>query len=205
MQPLIAHAGRAVALRRRAVDTDQIIPSEFCKRVTKTGYADGLFARWRAEPDFVLDRPERAGASVLLADPDFGTGSSREHAVWALRDAGFAAVISARFGDIFRRNALKNGLLAVSLPESTVAELMDLVDADPTLVVTVDLAGRQVRAAGFRAGFDVDERARWLLLNGLDDIEVTVRQANDIAAYERRRAAWLPEIRSGAARPASVR
>jgi len=195
VEPSTAHTGRAVALRRRAVDTDQIIPSQFCKRVTKTGYADGLFARWRTEPGFVLDRPERAGASVLLADPDFGTGSSREHAVWALRDAGFAAVISARFGDIFRRNALSNGLLAVSLPERTVAELMDLVDADPALTVTVDLAGREVRAAGVRAGFDIDERARWLLLNGLDDIEVTVGHEADIASYERDRKPWLPQIR----------
>jgi 3-isopropylmalate/(R)-2-methylmalate dehydratase small subunit len=191
-----------VALRRRAVDTDQIIPAEFCKRVTKSGYADGLFARWRIEPDFALAQPERAGASILVAAEDFGTGSSREHAVWALRDGGFAAVISARFGDIFRRNALKNGLLAVSLPAGTVDTLMDMVDADPLLPVTVDLEARQVRATDLLAGFDVDERARWLLLNGLDDIEVTLRQEADITAYERGREAWLPALRE---RPARVR
>jgi 3-isopropylmalate/(R)-2-methylmalate dehydratase small subunit len=205
VEPITAHTGRAVALRRHAVDTDQIIPAEFCKRVTKSGYADGLFARWRQEPDFVVAQPERAGASILVAAEDFGTGSSREHAVWALRDGGFAAVISARFGDIFRRNALKNGLLAVSLPGETVDALMDLVDADPRLPVTVDLEARQVRAADLLAGFDVDQRARWLLLNGLDDIEVTLRQVADITAYERGRAAWLPALRERTARPARGR
>jgi 3-isopropylmalate/(R)-2-methylmalate dehydratase small subunit len=195
LEPLSVHTGRAVALRRSAVDTDQIIPSEFCKRVTKTGYADGLFARWRQDPEFPLEQPDRAGASILLAYPDFGTGSSREHAVWALRDGGFAAILSARFGDIFRRNALKNGLLAVCLPESTVSELMDRTDADATVEFTVDLQRREVRWPEGGAAFEIDERARWLLLNGLDDIDVTLRHQADIAAYERRRHRWLPEIR----------
>jgi 3-isopropylmalate/(R)-2-methylmalate dehydratase small subunit len=195
--PLTVHTGRTAALRERAIDTDQIIPSEFCKRVTKQGYADGLFAHWRTDPAFPLNRPERAGASVLLAAPDFGTGSSREHAVWALRDGGFAAVLSASFGDIFHRNALKNGLLAICLPEDAVDTLMDRSEADPALEVTVDLEHCEVRYDAAIIGFDVDPRARWLLLNGLDDIEVTLRQVADIEAYERRKSPWLPEIRRG--------
>jgi 3-isopropylmalate/(R)-2-methylmalate dehydratase small subunit len=197
LTPVTVHTGRTVALRRRAIDTDQIIPSEFCKRVTKQGYADGLFARWRTEPGFPLSRPERYGASVLLAAPDFGTGSSREHAVWALRDDGFAAVLSASFGDIFCRNALKNGLLAICLAEDAVDTLMDRSDADPAFEVTVDLERCEVRYDAASIGFEVDPRARWLLLNGLDDIEVTLRHAADIEAYERRRSPWLPEIRRG--------
>ena len=146
MQPFNTHTGRAISLRRGNVDTDQIIPAEYLKRVTRTGFADGLFAAWRADPEFVLNQPHAVGATVLVAGPDFGIGSSREHAVWALLDYGFRAVISARFGDIFRNNSVQAGLLPVRLPEEKVTALADLVEADPQTQVTVDLAGREVRA-----------------------------------------------------------
>jgi 3-isopropylmalate/(R)-2-methylmalate dehydratase small subunit len=195
VRSLTEHTGRCVVLRRSDVDTDQIIPAEFCKRLTKSGYEDALFATWRQDPDFVLNRPEHAGASVLVAGHNFGTGSSREHAVWALRDGGFTVVIATSFGDIFRRNALKNGLLAVELPESFLAELADRAEADPGFELTVDLVTREVRAAGLRCHFAVDSRARRLLLEGLDDIAVTMNKDVAITAYERSRRPWLPRIR----------
>ncbi|TDQ00489.1 3-isopropylmalate dehydratase small subunit [Labedaea rhizosphaerae] len=191
---LTAHTGRVVPLRRSDVDTDQIIPAEFCKELTKTGYAKGLFAHWRARGGFVLDDPARAGASILVAGRNFGTGSSREHAVWALRDWGFAAVVAVDYGDIFLRNALKNGLLAVALDEGSVAELADRAEADPAFELTVDLEGREVRAPGFRRSFRIDDRARWLLLNGLDDIAVTLGRDDRIRAYEQARPDWLPVV-----------
>ncbi|MFV0132313.1 3-isopropylmalate dehydratase small subunit [Streptomyces sp. HMX87] len=195
MRPLVRHTGRTVPLRRSNVDTDQIMPAEFCKRVTKSGFEDAVFSRWRAEPGFVLERPERAGASVLLAGPDFGTGSSREHAVWGLRDWGFVAVLSSRFGDIFRRNALKNRLLAVVLPETAMETLMALSERDPSLRVTVDVAAGTVEGGGGNWEFELDEHTRWLLLNGYDDIAVTLRKAESITAYERSRPHWLPSVR----------
>ncbi len=198
MRPVRAHTGRGVALRRSDVDTDQIIPAAYCKRLTKSGYADGLFAEWRTDPDFALNRPAAAGATVLVASHNFGTGSSREHAVWALGDWGFAAVIAVSFGDIFLRNAWRNGLLAVTLPADTVAGLADRVDADPRLEITVDVAGRQVRAGGRWYAFDVDDRARWLVLNGLDDMDVTLRSEAKIAVHERNRPYWLPGLAPGA-------
>ncbi|MFD7137166.1 3-isopropylmalate dehydratase small subunit [Streptomyces sp. NPDC059894] len=195
MRPLVRHTGRTVPLRRSNVDTDQIMPAEFCKRVTKSGFEDAVFHRWRAEPGFVLERPERAGASVLLAGPDFGTGSSREHAVWGLRDWGFVVVLSSRFGDIFRRNALKNRLLAVVLPQTAVETLMTASEQDPSLEVTVDVAAGTVAGGGDSWPFELDERTRWLLLNGYDDIAVTLRDADAITAYETSRPPWLPSIR----------
>ena len=192
MERFVVHTGRAAPLRRSNVDTDQIIPAEYLKRVTRTGFADGLFAAWRGEPAFVLNREEYAGASVLLAGADFGTGSSREHAVWALQDFGFRAVISARFADIFRGNALKGGLLPVQLPAETVEELMGLVESDPSTEVTIDLAARQVRGAGITAAFSLDDYTRWRLMEGLDDIGLTLRHEAEIAAYESRRLTWLP-------------
>src|SRR5438552_12457742 len=147
MEPFTTHTGRAVSLRRSNVDTDQIIPSDYLKRVSRAGFGDGLFAAWRADPGFVLNRPESQGATVLVAGPDFGIGSSRQHAVWALADYGFRAVISARFGDIFYNNSAQVGLIPVLLPEETVTALADLVEADPQTTVTVDLAEREVRAA----------------------------------------------------------
>jgi 3-isopropylmalate/(R)-2-methylmalate dehydratase small subunit len=195
MEKFTVHTGRAVPLRRSNVDTDQIIPAEYLKRVTRTGFADGLFAAWRAQPDFVLNRSEYAGASVLLAGPDFGTGSSREHAVWALQDYGFRAVVSPRFADIFRGNALKGGLLPVELSPVAVEELMRAVESDPSTEVTVDLVAREVRARGIVAPFAVDDYTRWRLMEGLDDIGLTLRHEAEVAAYESRRPAWLPRTR----------
>jgi 3-isopropylmalate/(R)-2-methylmalate dehydratase small subunit len=186
-------------LRRGNVDTDQIIPAEYLKRVTRTGFGDGLFAAWRADPEFVLNQPHAAGATVLVAGPDFGIGSSREHAVWALLDHGFRAVISARFGDIFRNNSVQAGLIPVRLPEETVTALADLVEAAPQTLVTVDLADREVRAAPpdggpaqFSAPIEIDDYTRWRLMEGLDDISLTLRRTEEIARYEQDRPEWLP-------------
>ncbi|WP_344964287.1 3-isopropylmalate dehydratase small subunit [Streptomyces thioluteus] len=192
MEAFTAHTGRAVPLRRSNVDTDQIIPAHWLKKVTRDGFEDGLFEAWRRDPEFVLNRPERAGASVLVAGPDFGTGSSREHAVWALQNYGFRAVVSSRFADIFRGNSLKNGLLTVVLPQETVERLWELTEADPTAEVTVDLVAREVRAGAITAGFDLDENARWRLLEGLDDIGLTLRHEADIAVFEARRPGFKP-------------
>ncbi|MDP9240610.1 MAG: 3-isopropylmalate dehydratase small subunit [Actinomycetota bacterium] len=197
MEPFTVHTGRAVPLRRSDVDTDQIIPSDWLKRVERTGFGAGLFAEWRQQPDFVLDRPEHAGASLLVSGENFGTGSSREHAVWALQDFGFRAVISARFGDIFRNNAHKGGLPAVQLDAADVEALMAAIEADPATEVTVDLVGRQVRYAGHTVGFDFDDYTRECLLAGLDDIALTLRHGDEIAAYEQLRPAWLPSVAAG--------
>jgi len=199
MQPFTSLSGRAVSLRRGEVDTDQIIPAEYLKRVSRTGFGDGLFAAWRADPDFVLNQPHAEGAEILIAGPDFGIGSSREHAVWALLDHGFRVVISARFGDIFRNNAAQAGLLAVCLPAATVTALADAVEAEPRTVVTVDLAGREVRTAReaggsvlLRAPVEIDDYTRWRLMEGLDDISLTLRNSEEIARYERSRPEWMP-------------
>jgi len=194
MEPFTTHTGHAVPLRRTNVDTDQIIPAEYLKRVSRTGFAEGLFAAWREDPSFVLNRPQYAGATILVAGTDFGTGSSREHAVWALTDYGFRAVIAPRFGDIFRTNATKAGLLPVVLPEPVVTALQDAVEADPDTEITVDLTGRAVRAdgAGITASFDLDDYTRWRLMEGLDDIGLTLRHVDAITAFEQSRPAWLP-------------
>ena len=192
MEKFTTHSGRAVPLRRSNVDTDQIIPAVYLKRVTRTGFADALFSAWRADPSFILNQPQYAGASVLVAGPDFGVGSSREHAVWALAEYGFRAVISPRFGDIFRANSLKSGLLTVVLPDEAVNWLQDTVEADPRTEVTVDLVDRQVRAAGRVEPFVLDDYSRWRLLEGLDDIGLTLRHEADVTAYEATRQAWLP-------------
>ncbi|AQT74591.1 3-isopropylmalate dehydratase small subunit [Streptomyces sp. fd1-xmd] len=192
MEAFTVHTGRAVPLRRSNVDTDQIIPAHWLKKITRDGFEDGLFEAWRKDPEFVTNRPERAGATVLVAGPDFGTGSSREHAVWALQNFGFKAVISSRFADIFRGNSLKNGLLTVVLPQETVDRLWELTEADPTAEITVDLVDRQVRAAGVVAEFELDDNARWRLLEGLDDISLTLQNEADIATYESARPAFKP-------------
>ena len=198
MDKFTVHTGTAVPLRRSNVDTDQIIPAVYLKRVTRTGFEDGLFSAWRTnEPDFVLNRPEYAGASVLVAGPDFGTGSSREHAVWALLDYGFKAVISPRFADIFRGNSLKAGLLTVELPEKIVQQLWDDIEQDPALQVTVDLVERQVRWSGEAHDFALDDYTRWRLMEGLDDIGLTLRHTDSVTAYEAGRKAWLPRIPIG--------
>ncbi|SDG59449.1 3-isopropylmalate/(R)-2-methylmalate dehydratase small subunit [Lentzea fradiae] len=195
--PFTVHSGRAMVLRRDDIDTDQIIPAEFCKRLTKHGYEDGLFAGWRGEPGFPLDQPHLRSATVLVAGSNFGTGSSREHAVWALRDWGFRAVVAVSFGDIFRRNAFTNGLLPVCLSKEDVAALSDAVEADPAMPVTIDLLERELRTPGTSRSFDVDERARHLLVNGLDEIGLTEQQEQHIARYELTRRPWFPSLRPG--------
>jgi 3-isopropylmalate/(R)-2-methylmalate dehydratase small subunit len=197
MDAFVTHTGRAVPLRRSNVDTDQIIPAVYLKRVTRSGFEDGLFAAWRSDPDFVLNQPRYAGASILVAGPDFGTGSSREHAVWALQNYGFRTVISSRFADIFRGNALKGGLLPVQLPEETVEVLMAAVEADPELEVTVDLDHKQVRAGSLTASFEIDDYTRWRLMEGLDDIGLTLRHADEVADFEARRPSWKPRTLVG--------
>ncbi|MFF8899317.1 3-isopropylmalate dehydratase small subunit [Streptomyces lydicus] len=192
MEAFTTHTGRAVPLRRSNVDTDQIIPAHWLKKVTRDGFEDGLFEAWRKDPEFVLNQAQYKGATVLVAGPDFGTGSSREHAVWALQNYGFKAVISSRFADIFRGNSLKNGLLTVVLPQETVDRLQKLVEADPAAEVTVDLVSRQVRAEGVTADFELDENARWRLLEGLDDISLTLREEASIVAYEANRPTFKP-------------
>ena len=192
MEPFTSHTGRGVPLRRSDVDTDQIIPSDWLKRVERTGFGAGLFSEWREDPAFVLNAPAFHGASVLVAGENFGTGSSREHAVWALTDYGFCAVVSSRFADIFRSNALKGGLLPVQLPGDVVEALMALVEDDPTLPVTVDLVARQLCAGDLVADFPLDDFTRWRLMEGLDDIGLTLRQDSDIAAYEESRPPHLP-------------
>jgi 3-isopropylmalate/(R)-2-methylmalate dehydratase small subunit len=192
MDKFTTHTGRALPLRRSNVDTDQIIPAVYLKRVTRTGFEDGLFAAWRADPEFVLNKPQYAGADVLVAGPDFGTGSSREHAVWALQNYGFKAVISPRFADIFRGNSLKGGLLTVLIGEDDVEALWLAIEADPTLPVTVDLVARDVRYADVVLPFEIDDYTRWRLMEGLDDIGLTLRHADDIDAFETHRPAWKP-------------
>jgi len=194
MEPFVTHAGRALPLRRNNVDTDQIIPAEYLKRVSRVGFGEGLFAAWREDPSFVLNQPQYDGATILVAGTDFGTGSSREHAVWALTDYGFRAVIAPRFGDIFRTNATKAGLLPVALPEATVTALQNAIEADPGTEVVVDLDNRVVlaEAAGIKASFEIDDYTRWRLMEGLDDIGLTLRHVDNITAFEHNRPSWLP-------------
>jgi 3-isopropylmalate/(R)-2-methylmalate dehydratase small subunit len=192
MDKFARHTGTALPLRRSNVDTDQIIPAVYLKRITRTGFEDGLFAAWRADPDFVLNRPEYDGASILVAGPDFGTGSSREHAVWALLDYGFKVIIGSRFGDIFQGNAGKAGLLVAKLDESDVDAIWDLVEADPRTVVTVDLQTKEIEAADLRVSFQIDDYTRWRLLEGLDDISLTLSHEAQISTYEGNRRTFKP-------------
>jgi 3-isopropylmalate/(R)-2-methylmalate dehydratase small subunit len=192
MDKFTSHTGTALPLRRSNVDTDQIIPAVYLKRVTRTGFEDGLFGAWRNDPEFILNKPEYAGVSVLVAGPDFGTGSSREHAVWALTDYGFRVVISSRFADIFRGNSGKAGLLAAQVEQSVVENLWQAVEADPSTEVTVDLQAREVRAGDLVAPFDIDDYTRWRLLEGLDDIGITLSHEEDIVAFEAERPTWKP-------------
>jgi 3-isopropylmalate/(R)-2-methylmalate dehydratase small subunit len=194
MEPFVTHTGRIMPLRRSNVDTDQIIPAVYLKRVSRAGFGEGLFAAWREDPSFVLNQPAYSGADVLVAGTDFGTGSSREHAVWALTDYGFRVVIAPRFGDIFRNNATKAGLLPVVLASSVTEALQSAASDDPSVTVTVDLGSRRVRceAAGVDESFEIDDYTRWRLMEGLDDIGLTLRHETDIAAFESRRSSWLP-------------
>ena len=194
MEALRTVTGRAAPLARSDVDTDQIIPSEWLKRVERTGFGAGLFAEWRADPDFVLNQPRYAGASVLVTGPNFGTGSSREHAVWALQDYGFRAVVSPSFADIFRTNCTKAGVLPVQVDAEVGEALMAAVEADPAVVVTIDVRARTIgsAAAGVSATFPLDDFTQWRLLEGLDDIGLSLRNEDKIVAYEAARPAWMP-------------
>jgi 3-isopropylmalate/(R)-2-methylmalate dehydratase small subunit len=196
MKSFITHTGIGVPLRRSNVDTDQIIPAVYLKRVTRTGFEDGLFAAWRNDSSFVLNRPEYRAGSVLVAGPDFGTGSSREHAVWALQNYGFKAVISSRFADIFRTNSGKAGLLAAEVDAKIVQRLQDHLENYPGATVTLDLESKTVRAGdgldAIEDSFDIDDYTRWRLLNGRDDISITLGHADLITAYEATRPSWKP-------------
>jgi 3-isopropylmalate/(R)-2-methylmalate dehydratase small subunit len=192
MEAFTQHIGTAAPLRRSNVDTDQIIPAVYLKRVTRTGFEDGLFAAWRNDPSFLLNQPEYDGVSVLVAGPDFGTGSSREHAVWALMDYGFRVVVSSRFGDIFRGNSGKAGLLAALVEQDVVEQLWSTVEADPGTKVTVDLENKTISAGEVSAPFEIDDYTRYRLLNGLDDVGITLSHEADITAYEATRPAFKP-------------
>ena len=192
MEKITTHTGIAAPLKRSNVDTDQIIPAVFLKRVTKTGFEDALFHNWRQQDDFVLNQEPFRNASVLIAGPDFGTGSSREHAVWALRDYGFKAVLSTRFAEIFRGNAGKQGLVAGVITEDVLETLWAKIDENPGVEATVDLEARTVTLGDFTAAFEIDDYTRWRLLEGLDDIGLTLRHQDEIAQFEARREAWRP-------------
>lgn len=193
MEKFISHTGVGVPLNRSAIDTDQIIPAVYLKRVTKTGFDDALFARWRKDPDFVLNRAPYTNGSVLVAGPDFGTGSSREHAVWALRDYGFKAVLSSRFADIFRGNAGKNGLVVAQLEQSDIDLLLKRLENQPGTEVTVDLETRTVRCDDLTLPFEIDDFTRYRLMEGLDDISLTLQHADAIDAYEDQRPSFKPQ------------
>ncbi|WP_019174795.1 3-isopropylmalate dehydratase small subunit [Brevibacterium ravenspurgense] len=192
MEKITKHTGIGVPLRRSNVDTDQIIPAVYLKRVTKTGFDDALFAHWRKDPDFILNREPFTRGSVLIAGPDFGTGSSREHAAWALKDYGFKAVLSSRFADIFRSNAGKNGLVAAQLEQSDIELLWKVIDNNPNTEVTVDLETRTVSADTVTVPFQIDDFTRWRLMEGLDDISLTLRDADAIDAFEAKRPSYKP-------------
>jgi 3-isopropylmalate/(R)-2-methylmalate dehydratase small subunit len=192
MEKFTQHTGTGLPLRRSNVDTDQIIPAVYLKRVTRTGFEDGLFAAWRKDPEFVINRREHAGATVLVAGPDFGTGSSREHAVWALMDYGFRAVISSRFADIFRSNSGKAGLVAAQVTQDVVEQLWKLIETEPSTQIVVDLRERTVQAGALTAPFEIDDYTRWRLLEGLDDVGITLSHEEDITTYESSRPPWKP-------------
>ena len=212
MEKFTTHTGIGVPLRRSNIDTDQIIPAVYLKRVTRTGFEDALFAAWRSDPNFVLNNEAYANGSVLVAGPDFGTGSSREHAVWALKDYGFRVVLAARFADIFRGNSGKQGLLAAQLPQEDIELIWKALEAQPGLEVTVDLEHKTVVCGDIVASFTIDDYTRWRLMEGLDDIGLTMEQESDIAAFETTREPWrpktlpakhLPHVPIEAARPVS--
>ena len=193
MEKFISHTGSGVPLRRSNVDTDQIIPAVYLKRVTRSGFEDGLFAAWRNDPEFVLNQPQYMSGTVLVAGPEFGTGSSREHAVWALQNYGFKAVISSRFADIFRGNSLKGGLLTVILPQEAVEALWVAIEKDPSTQIKVDLDSRTVSYGSTSIAFELDDYTRWRLMEGLDDIGLTLKQTDSIDAYEAKRPSYKPK------------
>ena len=193
MDKYISHTGSVLPLRRSNVDTDQIIPAVYLKRVTKSGFEDGLFGAWRNDPEFVLNKPEFSGATILVAGVDFGTGSSREHAVWALQNYGFKVVISSRFADIFRGNSQKAGLLTVVLPQGEVEAIWSAVESDPKTELTVDLESKTVSYSGKSIYFDIDDYTCWRLMEGLDDIGLTMKKIDEVSAFEAKRAAFKPK------------
>jgi 3-isopropylmalate/(R)-2-methylmalate dehydratase small subunit len=193
MEKFISHTGTGVPLRRSNVDTDQIIPAVYLKRVTRSGFEDGLFAAWRNDPEFVLNQPQYKAGTVLVAGPEFGTGSSREHAVWALQNYGFKVVISSRFADIFRGNSLKGGLLTVILPQKAVEAIWVAIEADPTTEIKVDLDSRTVSYGATTITFELDDYTRWRLMEGLDDIGLTLKQTDSIDAFEAKRPSYKPK------------
>jgi 3-isopropylmalate/(R)-2-methylmalate dehydratase small subunit len=193
MEKFISHTGTGVPLRRSNVDTDQIIPAVYLKRVTRSGFEDGLFAAWRNDPEFVLNQPQYKSGTVLVAGPEFGTGSSREHAVWALQNYGFKAVISSRFADIFRGNSLKGGLLTVILPQEAVEAIWVAIETDPTTQIKVDLGSRTVSYGLTSIAFELDDYTRWRLMEGLDDIGLTLKQTDAIDSFESKRPTYKPK------------
>lgn len=193
MEKFISHTGRGIPLRRSNVDTDQIIPAVYLKRVTRSGFEDGLFAAWRNDPDFVLNQPQYSSATILVAGVDFGTGSSREHAVWALQNYGFKVVISSRFADIFRGNSLKGGLLTVILTQSDIEELWSAIESNPSMEITVDLESKSVSFNERTIAFELDDYTRWRLMEGLDDIGLTMRNLGDVEKFEEKRAKFKPK------------
>jgi 3-isopropylmalate/(R)-2-methylmalate dehydratase small subunit len=193
MEKFIKHTGTAIPLRRSNVDTDQIIPAVYLKRVTRSGFEDGLFAAWRNDPEFVLNQPQYKAGTILVAGPEFGTGSSREHAVWALQNYGFKVVISSRFADIFRGNSLKGGLLTVILPQDAVEAIWTTIESDPTTSITVDLESRTVSYGSTTVAFELDDYTRWRLMEGLDDIGLTLKHTDAIDSFEAKRPALKPK------------
>ena len=192
MEKFLSHTGTAIPLRRSNVDTDQIIPAVYLKRVTKSGFEDGLFSAWRSDPEFVLNKSEYQGATILVAGPDFGTGSSREHAVWALQNYGFKVVLSSRFADIFRGNSQKAGLLTVLLPQDVIEAIWQTIEKDPKTAVTVDLEGKTVRYGDQSVPFQIDDYTRWRLMDGLDDIGLTLKKIDEVGVFEAKRASFKP-------------
>jgi 3-isopropylmalate/(R)-2-methylmalate dehydratase small subunit len=193
MEKFISHTGTAIPLRRSNVDTDQIIPAVYLKRVTKSGFEDGLFSAWRSDPEFVLNKSEYNGATILVAGPDFGTGSSREHAVWALQNYGFKVVLSSRFADIFRGNSQKAGLLTVLIPQDVIEEIWQQIESDPKLAITVDLEAKNIRYGSASHSFEIDDYTRWRLMEGLDDIGLTLKKIDQVSAFEAKRATFKPQ------------
>ena len=193
MEKFVKHTGTAIPLRRSNVDTDQIIPAVYLKRVTRSGFEDGLFAAWRNDPEFVLNQPQYKSGTILVAGPEFGTGSSREHAVWALQNYGFKVVISSRFADIFRGNSLKGGLLTVILPQEAVEAIWTAIESDPTTSITVDLETRTVSYGATTVAFELDDYTRWRLMEGLDDIGLTLKHTGAIDSFEAKRPAYKPK------------
>jgi 3-isopropylmalate/(R)-2-methylmalate dehydratase small subunit len=193
MEKFISHTGTAIPLRRSNVDTDQIIPAVYLKRITKSGFEDGLFAAWRNDPEFELNKPQYKSATILVAGPDFGTGSSREHAVWALQNYGFKVVISSRFADIFRGNSQKAGLLTVILPQDEIESIWNVIESDPEIKITVDLESKTVQYGDKKLIFAIDDYTRWRLMEGLDDIGLTLTKIDKVSDFEEKRASFKPK------------